>query len=175
MKSSKQDHFLKLYEPVHNQFERFCRARVFGQMEFRDLMNETLMIAFRKLDQLKSDEAFLSWLFSISVRVLANQHRKIRESAIVDEQQLHSLVATNRTDSDAEVYLLHQALALLPDVQKEAIILFEISGFSVKEIAVMQAASESAVKQRLSRGRQRLTSMLTSVSAHQTGKEASNG
>ena len=51
---------------------------------------------------------------------------------------------------------LHQALALLPDAQREAVILFEISGFNLKEVAEIQEASLSAVKQRLKRGRERL-------------------
>ena len=37
MKESKQGYFLKLYKPIHDRFERFCRARVYGDMEFRDL------------------------------------------------------------------------------------------------------------------------------------------
>lgn len=59
---NKQNHFLKLYEPVHDRFERFCIARVFGDMEYTDLMNETLLVAFQKIDNLKSEQALLSFL-----------------------------------------------------------------------------------------------------------------
>ena len=38
MKESKQDYFLKLYKPIHDRFERFCRARVYGGMEFRGVL-----------------------------------------------------------------------------------------------------------------------------------------
>ncbi|MFO0496195.1 MAG: RNA polymerase sigma factor [Flavobacteriia bacterium] len=51
-------------------------------------------------------------------------------------------------------------MALLPVVQKESLILFEIAGFNIREIAEIQQASESAVKQRLKRGRQKLTEIL---------------
>ena len=78
--------------------------------------------------------------------------------------------ANTNTDSDAKVYLLHEALALLPDVQKEAIILFEISGFSIKDIMSIQNASESAVKQRLKRGRERLVALLQFESEHKRGE-----
>jgi RNA polymerase sigma-70 factor (ECF subfamily) len=48
--NKQQQHFLKLYEPLHERFERFYRARVFGKMEYHylmnDLMNDTLLIAF---------------------------------------------------------------------------------------------------------------------------------
>jgi RNA polymerase sigma-70 factor (ECF subfamily) len=51
-------------------------------------------------------------------------------------------------------------LGKLPDKQKEAIILFEISGFKIAEIAEMQGATESAVKSQLKRGREKLTNIL---------------
>ena len=90
MRISKQDKFLKLYEPVHDKFERFCRARVYGNMEYQDLMNETLLVAFEKMDSLKAEAAFLSFLFGISVRILSNNHRKKKESHFNNEDKIVS-------------------------------------------------------------------------------------
>lgn len=159
--NKKQDYFLKLYEPVHDRFERFCRARVFGKMEYQDLMNDTLLIAYQKIETLKSEEAFLSYLIGISIRVLANNHKKKKEESYPQQEGFDVLDVNSGTERDAEVFLLHKALAMLPEEQKECIILFEISGFSIKEIVVIQQVSESAVKQRLRRGRERLTEILT--------------
>jgi DNA-directed RNA polymerase specialized sigma24 family protein len=63
---------------------------------------------------------------------------------------------------------LYEALAQLPHEQRESIILFEISGFSIQEITVIQNASESAVKQRLKRGREKLMEILTYESSLKT-------
>lgn len=159
-----------MYEPVHDQFERFCRARVYGDMEYRDLINETLLVAYDKLDSLRSEAAFLSFLISISVRLLANNHRKRKEAPLPAEEQLHNYRDWNANTAHAtEVSLLHAALAKLPEEQREALILFEISGFKIKEIALMQSASESAVKQRLKRGRKKLTEVLTFVGTPKSG------
>jgi RNA polymerase sigma-70 factor (ECF subfamily) len=49
-----------------------------------------------------------------------------------------------------------RALASLPAVQREAIILFELDGFTIEEIAGLQGSTISAVKSRLARGRERL-------------------
>ena len=76
MSKKKQEQFLALYEPIHDRFERFCRARVYGDMDYRDLMNDTLLVAFDKFETLKSKDAFLSFLFSISVRIIGNYHQK---------------------------------------------------------------------------------------------------
>ncbi len=160
MSKDKQTQFLLLYEPVHNRFERFCRARAFGEMDFRDLINETLLIAFQRLETLRSEQAFLSFLFSISVNILNNQYRKKREER---QSEKHNTIADVSQEILADTHFLHLALAQLPVAQKECVILFEISGFKIKEIAEIQSVSEDAVKQRLKRGRERLQEILTYV------------
>lgn len=158
----KQDAFLKLYEPVHERFERFCRARVYNEMDYRDLMNDTLLVAYEKFDSLKSAEAFLSFLFSICVRVLGNYHQKKRAFRL-PEGTMHLEIRDGNANpqAHADIHYLYEALAQLSEEQRESIILFEISGFSIREITVIQNASESAVKQRLKRGREKLTEILT--------------
>jgi RNA polymerase sigma-70 factor (ECF subfamily) len=175
MEKSKQDQFLSYYEPIHDRFERFCRARVYGEMDFEDLMNETLLIAYEKFTKQVVKESFLSFLFGISVRVLANSNRKKKVELLSSDHIAEELQDFNdRTESNSEIHLLHKALSLLPENQKEAIILFEITGFSIKEISHLQNSTESAVKQRLKRGRAKLKELL-SFSFDQNSKEVNHG
>ena len=164
---SKQEEFLALYEPVHERFERFCRARVYGNMEYRDLMNESLLVAFEKYDTLRSKDAFLSFLFGISVRVLSNHHKKKKELRFTGTED--GFVPDQNDGTDPDIHFLYQGLAMLNDAQRECLLLFEISGFNIKEIAEIQSVSEDAVKQRLKRGRDRLRKILTFESTHKTG------
>lgn len=160
MSKEKQDRFLALYEPVHERFERFCRSRVFGEMDFRDVMNDTLLIAYDKFDTLRTDQAFLSFLFSVCVRVVANLNRKKKPELMKDENKYYHLASDENPHARADVEFLHKLLKQLPEDQRECILLFEISGFSLKEIAVIQSVSEGAVKQRLRRGRETLYELL---------------
>ena len=128
----------------------------------------------KKLDSLQSEKAFLSFLIGISVRILANNHKKKKESEYPQYQEFDVEDVNSNTECHAEIHLLHKALALLNDDQRECIILFEISGFSIKEIMEIQQASESAIKQRLKRGRERLTEILTFESSNKK-KEVNNG
>lgn len=171
MNSSKQEHFLGLYEPIHDRFERFCRARVYGEMEYTDLMNETLLVAFEKFESLKSDASFLSFLFGTAVRILANSRRKMKPERINGTGKEWEPFSPEEADRSAKVALLHRALAELNDEQREALILFEISGFSIREVAEIQSVSEGAVKQRLKRGRIRLAEILNYEAVLKTGKE----
>jgi RNA polymerase sigma-70 factor (ECF subfamily) len=56
--------------------------------------------------------------------------------------------------------VLDRALARLPEKQREAVILFEISGFSLAEIREIQGGSLSGVKSRIVRGRDNLANLL---------------
>lgn len=161
MSKKKQQHFLRLYEPVHARFERFCRARACGDMPYEDLMNETLLIAYKRMNEIQKIDSFLSFLIGISIRILANLKRKHRTRNLHEDFAISDYPDPNfKEESPYDVEMLHQALAKLPELQREAIILFEITGFSIKEIMEIQQSSVSAVKQRLLRGRKALASII---------------
>ena len=70
------------------------------------------------------------------------------------------LVSSSAADSDFEHQSLYLALRTLPPKERSAITLFYLNGYSVKEIAAITDASEEAVKQQLSRGRDKLRERL---------------
>ena len=75
MISEKQKTFLEWYEPLHERFARFCKSRAYGDMPYKDLMQETIVVCFQKFDQIKK-VSFLAYLFSTAIRILANHSRK---------------------------------------------------------------------------------------------------
>lgn len=162
MSNRKKRQFMTLYKPVHAQFERFCKARAYGEMDYKDLMQETITVAFDKFDTLRNQETFLNFLFGISIRVLSNVNRKIHEQRWSDDFNFQQSTY-NSIEKQLEVEDLYKALGKISEQQREALILFEISGFSIKEIASIQDSSEDAVKKRLSRGRTELALVFTQL------------
>ncbi|MEL7120153.1 MAG: RNA polymerase sigma factor [Bacteroidota bacterium] len=161
MSKSKQKYFLELYQPIHLQFKRYCRAAAYYDMPCEDLINETLLVAYKKIDGLKEEKAFLSFLIGISKNILLNARRKKKAETVSNEILLTQHPdSKNNIDQQNNVATLYQALAQLPQLQREAIVLFEITGFSIKEIAAIQNSGISAVKQRLARGRKALKTIL---------------
>lgn len=165
METTNQERFMQLYSPVHDRFERFCKTRAYGEFQFQDIMHDTLIIAYEKLDELKSTDVFLHYLFGTSTKILANQRKKKRpeyaENLNIKYERVHS--ENLSIEQQFEINDLYRCLKELDQVISECIILFEISGFSIKEIMVIQDSSESAVKQRLSRGRKQLLAILQSL------------
>lgn len=159
---------MALYNPVHAKFERFCRARVYGDMLYKDLMHDAILIAYEKLGTLKNKEAFLHFLFGIAIRVLANANRKKKPERITEDRLVLFIEdEDHRAEKKDDLEVLYLGLAALSEDMREALILFEISGFSIAEIAELQKVSISAVKQRLVRGRRDLMSALSEMGVTQ--------
>lgn len=161
MESSKQVRFMELYEPVHDRFERYCKTRACGEFYYKDIMHDTLIIAYEKFDELKTKDVFLYFLFGIAVKVLSNQRKKKKPHYLENYTTEHKNIRdeSKSIETQIEIKNLYIQLEKLDNITRECIILFEISGFSIKEIMVIQNLSESAVKQRLFRGRKQLTEL----------------
>ncbi|MEN9998542.1 MAG: hypothetical protein RI922_1532 [Bacteroidota bacterium] len=163
MKESKEEKFMQLYHPINDRFERFCIARSFGIMDYKDLMHDTLIVAFEKIERISNEKSFLYFLFGTAVRILSNHRKKNRPNLSENSlKEFENKVDSTNIDLDFEIVNLYNQLAKLEQKTKECIILFEISGFSIKEIMIIQNSGESAVKQRLSRGRKELLELLKS-------------
>jgi RNA polymerase sigma-70 factor (ECF subfamily) len=167
MIQEKEKLFMQWYEPLHDRFTRFCRSRTYGDMPYQDLMQETILICFKKMDTIDK-ESFLGFMFGTAIRVLANHHRKKKHTQLPESFEIAATDHyTNAADHASELEWLHESLRQLPTEQREAIILFEISGFSTAEVAKIQRVSEAAVRQRLSRGRAALLTILEKRSSSQ--------
>jgi RNA polymerase sigma-70 factor (ECF subfamily) len=161
MENTKSD-FLRLYNPVHESFTRFCHAKSYGVIEPEDLIAESVLRALEGFHNLKEEQAFLAYLFSIANRIVSNKLRRQKFVELFKEKQVKTIPSNDiSAETKLDIELLYRALNQIPEKQKEALILFEISGFAIKEIAEIQNSGESAVKQRLKRGREKLAVLLT--------------
>lgn len=159
--SARQTAFLALYEPAHERLGRFCRARVRGEDDARDVAAETVLRAYERFDELRAPAAFVGFLFGIAVRVAQERERRGRwwgAFSRVDAEARPS--PAPGPDAHAEAALLYAALARLPAAQREAVILFDLADLSLEDIQRVQGGSLSGVKSRLVRGREALARLL---------------
>ena len=160
-RNRRQERFLALLEPRLEDLSRFCLAMTQEAEGGKDLMSDVILAAWERFDSLREEEAFLSFLFTIARRTYYRRRRRERLFGEYDEKAAQNIaVSGTPVWIGADVRALYEALAELPDVQREAIVLFELTGLSLKEVAEVQNASLSAVKSRIARGRERLAKLL---------------
>jgi RNA polymerase sigma-70 factor, ECF subfamily len=155
----KQKEFLEAYLPLQDNLWRFCLFMARNRDVAKELLAETLAIAYEGFDTLKEETALLSWLFTIARRVY--NKLKVKSEKLKVEMQLEDIITSDLSpETMTDISFLYENLNKLPAEQKEAIILFNIEGFSRSEVAAMQNVSEETVKTRLARGRKRLAILM---------------
>ncbi len=161
MKEHKQQAFLNLYESCHDDFARYCSALTFGKMDVEDLMQEVLLSAYKHFDQIERKEQLLHYLIRAARNRAISFWRRAKFRPEMLAPQHESISSTTTTpETQLDVQILYKAMDKLPEKQRDALILFEVNGFSMKEIASMQQTSEGAVKTKISRGRKKLRQMM---------------
>jgi RNA polymerase sigma-70 factor (ECF subfamily) len=126
-----------------------------------DLVQETFVNAFRHIASLRDDEKFGGWLFSIAHQKCIQQWRRQGREAELREELLREPESDSpdpldlllREEQEAQFMKL---LAQLPLVQRSALLLHFIEGFSLEEIARITDTQVGTVKSRLHYARRAL-------------------
>ena len=123
-----------------------------------DLAQDALVKAYLSLAGYQNKGKFRSWLFKIAYNTFLSHKAGCRTMGSIDEAR--TLIGGTEADSSFEHQDLYLALRTLPPKERSAITLFYLNGYSIKEIATITEATEGAVKQQLSRGRNKLKAKL---------------
>jgi RNA polymerase sigma-70 factor (ECF subfamily) len=139
----------------YQEMVRFARSLTRSPMAADDLLQDSLIRAWRGRKRIEDPDKFRVWLFTIIRNTFRSQRRRHWWKRMTGLEAATLLPAETGLPYE-EKELVRMALQTLPPIQREAVILFEVVGLSIAEITQVQHAGESAVKSRLSRGRQRL-------------------
>jgi len=124
-----------------------------------DLVQETLVRAWKSMDKLNDTKAVKGWLLTILRRENARRFERKRpqESSIPTEE-----LAANREDYDTstEAFVLRQALDRLPEEYREPLLMQVVMGHSQKEIAEHLGISVAGAGTRLFRAREKMRGLL---------------
>ena len=153
--NARQHRFEALVNAFHADLFRYaawlCRDRELAA----DLVQETLLRAWKALDSLRDEAAAKGWLITILRRELARHYERARPPGI--ELEKVALADTRPgLDDDAELAVVRRHIAALDEEYREPLIMQVMLGFSVEEIADVMELKQATVLTRLFRARKKL-------------------
>ena len=151
--------FTRLLEMLRPDLLRFACWLARDRSIAEDVVQETLIRAWKSREELKDPAAARPWLFTIVRREHARLYERKR-LPMVDVDAVEALGdPALATDGDASLLDLRRAILQLPDEYREPLVLQVLGGFSTAEIAREMKLTQPAVLTRLFRARNRLRTL----------------
>jgi len=158
--------FQELYERHRIAVFRFA-YRLSGSVEnAEDLTHDCFLSLIKRVASFEPGRASLrTYLLAATRNLWLKQLRTLGRESALDDYDENDFLAVSRAPLgrllDREMSLkVAEAVASLPPLQREALVLFEYEGISLNEIASMVGSDVGAVKARLHRARERLRKAL---------------
>ncbi len=160
--------------PHTDALMRTAKRMTKNDAESEDLVQETMLKAYRFFDKFEEGTNCKAWLFKIMTNIFINNYRSRSKapSSIavedVDDGFLYGQLAKNYSVSDPEKEFfskifdddVREAISNLPDDFRLVVVLSFLEGFSYQEIADITGLQIGTVKSRLHRGRKLLQKSL---------------
>jgi RNA polymerase sigma factor (sigma-70 family) len=140
--------FATIFERYHQELYRYCRALVHDPDDAQDALQSTMASALRALPGDERQIALRPWLY----RVAHNEAISIlrRRTATIDPECLPEAQAPGvHAEAETRERLRDLVVDLdqLPDRQRGALVMRELSGLSYGEVGAALGASEAAARQ----------------------------
>ncbi len=157
--------FETLYQRYLGKVYRTCLSFTNDTQAAQDYAQDIFLKVFHKLDSFEHQSSFSTWLYVITHNYCLDQHRL--QKRLPTEPLAPDLVQTLTGsspfapdgDEEDQLRLMEQQLAKLPPAEGDLLRLRYEQGLSIVDLCQHYQLSESAVKMRLKRSRDRLRSL----------------
>lgn len=152
---SVKETFVDLIQQNKISLYRLSKSILKNEADVEDAISETILKAYKSIDNLKSFDSFKPWLMKILVNEcysILKQHKKI------ELQEDFSACTGSYEDKHGDGLMVY--LERLEENFKSVVILFYYEDLSIKDISKILKISEGTVKSRLSRAKAKLREIM---------------
>jgi RNA polymerase sigma-70 factor, ECF subfamily len=158
MSDDLRDQFERLVGEIRPKLHRYCARMTGNAVDGEDIVQDALMKALAALPSVGAVDNPEGWLFRIAHNTALDfLRRRARGPMMEHDEALEMIAAPDSPDHDHEAATISlRTFMRLPALQRSAVILKDVLGHSLEEVASITGASEAAAKSGLQRGRVRL-------------------
>jgi RNA polymerase sigma-70 factor (ECF subfamily) len=152
----RRDEITRLFEAMRPDLLRFAHWLARDRTLAEDIVQESLMRAWKSRDALKDPASSRAWLLTIVRREHARLYERKRFELVELDEEIAQESNPVLGEHDSELHTLRNAILKLPIEYREPLIMQVLGGFSTDEIARELSLSSNTVLTRLFRARNKL-------------------
>src|SRR5271155_5129466 len=158
MTDDARDQFEQLVGELRPKLHRYCARMTGSAVDGEDIVQDALIKALAAMPNVGVLDNPEGWLFRIAHNTALDfLRRRARGPMMQNDEALDMIAAPDSPDQDHEIAAISlRTFMRLPALQRTAVILKDVLGHSLEEVASISGASEAAAKSALQRGRVRL-------------------
>ena len=142
-----QEEFIREAWDMRNSMLRLACSILKEQHEAEDAVQDAIVLGWRKLDTLKSESAFRTWMMRIVINTCRSMQRKRKRYVLKDSIELPLMNEDSVRDE------LWESVCALEEKLRVPIVLHYYEGFSITEIARIERRPAGTIATRMSRAR----------------------
>jgi RNA polymerase sigma-70 factor (ECF subfamily) len=158
----------ELVEATYREVYTLCLRILENPDDAAEATQDAYLKVWRGLSGFRGEAQFSTWLYRVASNTAISKHRgrkrrRVHETGAEDsvlEQIPGSASVEDAAGARLEVAALEAALARVPEMYRDAVVLRDVYGYSIDEIASQLKISETAAKVRVHRGRKKLKELV---------------
>lgn len=156
------DEFKKELVTLVPHLRAFARSLTGNPATADDLAQETMLSAWKARDKFEPGTNMKAWTFTILRNKFYSLKRRSWRSAPLDQEMAeNTIIAASNPEDNLALDDVRHAMLMLPDEQREALILIGASGLSYEEASIVCGCKVGTIKSRVSRARKELEQILS--------------
>ncbi len=156
-KNGNKEAFTSLIMEIENDLYKIAKTRISNEADIDDVIQETMIEAYRNIRKLREPKKFKKWVITILVNKCNRIYkRKYKKDVSIDEYDLDKYIVSNNyknIDDDLNFYSL---LKQLKYEERIVIILYYMEQYSIKDIKEILKMNENTVRTHLFRARKKI-------------------
>jgi RNA polymerase sigma-70 factor (ECF subfamily) len=136
-----------------------------SNIDVDDILQETFLKAYKKIDQFDGQSSLFTWLYSIARNLMIDEFRRQqrkpqRSHTPADEFELADDPTEPAESNRKEIHELRDAVSELPDLLRDIVIMKTLEGLSYDEISQVTGVNIETLKNRMFRAKKQLAESL---------------
>lgn len=157
--------FREIYDHYLDDVKAVVAKYVGSGADIRDVVQKVFVEVYKSLDSVVNAKKLGPWIRQVARNTAISHYRKHSKS--VDFVPLENLKSDRdewaKLKAREKVRALYAALDLLPDKKRQAVVMYEIEGLKLRQIAEKTGTSINTIGSRVRRGREKLAEIIRRI------------
>jgi RNA polymerase sigma-70 factor, ECF subfamily len=159
----------ELVEATHREVYSLCLRILRDPDDAAEATQDAYLKAWRALGTFRGEAMFTTWMYRVAANAAISKQRrrkrKRKHEVDANDEMVSQLPSSNSTEGLAgariDLEAVEAALRVLPEHYRAALVLRDVYGMSMDEVAKQLKITETAAKVRVHRGRKKLKELVT--------------